>query len=311
MDVESSGGSICLTRVSGSVRAATDSGTITAWINPESAEKHSETVSLPGASQLTSGEGDIVVFLPKNLAANIEAIVENGGARRIEADPALSLQVAKAAQGSGAVKAWASLNGGGAVLRLKTTGGKIKLQYLDSEMALWESMMRDQSARMERELTRAALALHSRPGETPSPWPTSQLSTAPVAPPTPVANPRPATAPERSDVWSGSWVERMEVRLIGGVRMDADEFWTRVTRHPDPIYPEVARKSGIEGTVRLQVRLTQDGKIEVQKLLEGDTVLADSAMAAVKQWRGKPMWTADGKPVDVVSTITFRFKLRD
>jgi TonB family protein len=311
MDVESSGGSICLTRVSGSVRAATDSGTITAWINPESAEKHSETVSLPGASQLTSGEGDIVVFLPKNLAANIEAIVENGGARRIEADPALSLQVAKAGQGSAAVKAWASLNGGGAVLRLKTTGGKIKLQYLDSEMALWESMMRDQSARMERELTRAALAMPARPGETPSAWPTPPIGMAPAVPAAPVTNPRPAAAPDPSDVWSGSWVERMEVRLIGGVRMDADEFWNRVTRHPDPVYPEVARKGGIEGTVRLQVRLTQDGKIEVQKLLEGDTVLADSAMAAVKQWRGKPMWTADGRPVDVVSTITFRFKLRD
>jgi TonB family protein len=312
MDVESSGGSICLTRVSGSVRAATDSGTITAWINPE-AERHSETVNLPGASQLTSGEGDIVVFLPKNLAANIEAIVENGGARRIEADPALALQIAKVSQSSGAVKAWTTLNGGGAVLKLKTTGGKIKLQYSDSEMALWDSMMRDQSARMERELTRAALALPARPGEmaAPAAWPTPQISVAPPAPVAAKANPRPAAAPEPSDVWNGSWVERMEVRLIGGVRMDADEFWTRVTRHPDPVYPEVARKGGIEGTVRLQVRLTQDGKIEVQKLLEGDTVLADAAMAAVKQWRGKPMWTADGKPVDVVSTITFRFKLRD
>src|SRR5215831_15763410 len=95
MDVESSGGSICLTRVSGSVRAATDSGTITAWINPANSEKQGETVSLPGASQLTSGDGDIVVFLPRKLAANLELVVENGGARRIEADPALALQVAK------------------------------------------------------------------------------------------------------------------------------------------------------------------------------------------------------------------------
>jgi len=313
MDVESSGGSICLTRVSGSVRAATDSGTITAWINPANSEKRKEkeSVRLPGASQLTSGDGDIVVFLPRNLAANIEAIVENGGARRIEADPALALQVARLPQGPGAVKAWTSLNGGGAVLRLKTTGGRIKLQYSDSEMALWESMWRDQSARMERELTRSALAapVASRMNEaaTPAPWPMPQVQAAPVAP---SADPQPPARPEPGDVWTGNWVDRMEVRLIGGVRMDGDEFWQRIKRHTEPSYPEVARKAGIEGTVRLQVRMTQDGKIEVMKLLEGDTVLADAAIGAVKQWRGKPVWM-DGKPVDVISTVTFKFKLRD
>jgi TonB family protein len=319
MDVESSGGSICLTRVSGSVKAATDSGTITAWINPDNTEKHSEWVSLPGASQLTSGEGDIVVFLPRNLAANIEAIVENGGARRIESDPALALQMAKASQGSGAVKAWASLNGGGAVLKLKTTGGKIKLQYIDSETALWESMMRDQSARMERELARTAMPVElafpaPKPGVTmhgvARPAPQANVNVAPKAPVAPVAVPQPAAAPDPDSVWNGSLMDRLEVRLIGGVRMDGDNFWKRITHHPEPAYPEIGRKAGIEGTVRLQVRLTPDGKIEVQKLLEGDTVLADAAIAAVKQWRGKPVWM-DGKPVDVISTVTFKFKLRD
>jgi TonB family protein len=305
MDVESSGGSICLTRVSGSVKAATDSGTITAWINPDNTEQHGETVSLPGASQLTSGDGDIVVFLPRKLAANLELVVENGGARRIEADPALALQVAKVSS-SGAIKAWTSLNGGGAVLRLKTTGGRIKLQYSDSETALWESMMRDQSARMERELTRtampAAMAFATPRTAEATPRPEPQPSANPVI--------APAPAPPAPDVWNGNWVDRLEVRLIGGVREDADDFWKRVTRHPAPAYPEIARKAGIEGTVRLQVRLMQDGKIEVMKLLEGDTVLADAAMGAVKQWRGKPVWM-DGKPVDVISTVTFKFKLRD
>jgi TonB family protein len=312
MDVESSGGSICLTRVSGSVRAATDSGTITAWINPVNSEKQQEkAVRLPGASQLTSGDGDIVVFLPRNLAANIEAIVENGGARRIEADPALALQVARVSQSSGAVKAWTSLNGGGAVLRLKTAGGRIKLQYSDSEMALWESMWRDQSARMERELTRSAMpapvAFPRMSEAAAAPWPMPQVHAAPVAP---SAEPQPPERPEPGDMLTGSWVDRMELRLIGGVRMDGDEFWQRIKRHTEPSYPEVARKSGIEGTVRLQVRMTRDGKIEVMKLLEGDTVLADAAMGAVKQWRGKPLWM-DGKPVDVISTVTFKFKLRD
>ena len=306
MDVESSGGSICLTRVSGSVKAATGSGTITAWINPDITEKEHEWVSLAGASQLTSDEGDINVFLPRNLAANIEAIVENGGAQKIEADPALALQIARSAPRSGPVKAVAALNGGGALLRLKTTDGKIKLQFLDSETALWSSMVRDQQVRMERELaTPMAMAMSSMETmDTPAAAPLA--SSAPTAPP----GRAPRAVPDPESVWDGTWVDRLEVRLLGGVREDGDDFWKRITRHPDPMYPEIARKAGIEGTVRLQVRLTQDGRLEVQKLLEGDTILAEAAIAALKQWRGKPVWM-DGKPVDVISTVTFRFKLRD
>lgn len=315
MDVESSGGSICLTRVSGSVRAATDSGTITAWINPDNAEKQHDSVSLPGASQLTSADGDIVVFLPRNLAANIEAIVERGGPHRIEADPALALQFEKVSS-RGPAKAFASLNGGGAVLRLKTTGGKIKLQYMESESALWNSMMQDQQARMERELsaTPAVFASGSFPPLAAAP-PAPATRYAPpvtmpavVAPPTPAPQPAPAADPD--SVLPGTWPNRLENRLLGGVREDGDEFWRHIKQHPNPVYPDIARKAGVEGTVRLQVRLKQDGKIEVEKILEGDTLLADAAIAAMKQWRGKPAWM-DDKPVDVISTLTFRFKLRE
>jgi TonB family protein len=303
MDVESSGGSICLTRVSGSVRAETGSGTITAWINPESssvvssAATHAESaaVSLSGASQLISGEGDIVVFLPRNLAANIEAIVEHGGEHRIQADPALALQIAKSAQSNGPMKAFAALNGGGPILKLKTTGGKIKLQYLESEPALWDAMMRDQRARMERDLAMTPVPVRAMQ------WPEAYPSINPA--------PHPAPQPEQYSVWPGTWVDRIEMRFLGGVREDGDDFLKRVVSAPPPGYPEVARKAGIEGVVRLQVRLKQDGRIEVEKLLDGDTVLADAAIAAVKQWRGKPV-AMDGKPVDVISTVKFEFHLR-
>jgi TonB family protein len=299
MDVESSGGSICLTRVSGSVRAETGSGTITAWINPEasgvgtSSARHAESaaVSLSGASQLISGEGDIVVFLPRNLAANIEAIIEHGGEQRIQADPALALQIAKSAQSNGPLKAVAALNGGGPVLKLKTTGGKIKLQYLESEPALWDAMMRDQKARMERDLAMTPVAARAMQ------WPEANPM------------PNPAPRPEQYSVWPGTWVDRIEMRILGGVREDGDDFLKRVLSAPPPGYPEVARKGGIEGVVRLQVRLKQDGRIEVEKLLDGDTVLADAAIAAVKRWRGKPV-AMDGKPVDVISTVKFEFHLR-
>lgn len=301
MDVESSGGSICLTRVSGAVRAETGSGTITAWINPaavssgtsSASRSATSAVSLSGASQLISGEGDIVVFLPRNLAANIEAIVEHGGEHRIEADPALALQVTKLGPSNGPLKAMAALNGGGPVLKLKTTGGKIKLQYLESETALWDSMMRDQKARMERDLAMTPVAARAMDWPDPSP--------APRGEPTP--------QPEAPSVWPRTWVNELEIRILGGVREDGDDFQKRITSAPRPAYPEIARKAGIEGRVRLQVRMTQDGRIEVQKLLEGDTVLADAAIAAVKRWRGKPV-RMDGKPIDVISTVTFEFHLR-
>jgi TonB family protein len=295
MDVESSGGSICLTRVSGAVRAETGSGTITAWINPEAGGNAKTSVRLDGASQLTSGAGDIVVFLPRNLAANIEAVVEHGGEHRIEADPALALQIARSPQASGPLRAMAALNGGGPVLKLKTTGGKIKLQYLEAESALWDSMMRDQKARMERDLAMTPVAERTMEWPEPSPAPKPSV--------------QPRVQAVKPSEWPGSWVDRLELRILGGIREDGDSFQKRIISAPRPVYPEVARKAGIEGNVRLQVRLTPDGRIEVQKILEGDTVLADAAIGAVKQWRGKPVMM-DGKLVDVISTVSFEFHLR-
>src|SRR5258708_36375474 len=133
MEVQTSGGGICLTRVSNVVRAATGNGTITAWITPDSGDA-SRPVRLPGPSQLSSGTGDIVVFLPRNLAATIEASVENGGADRIEADSALGLNLET--HEDGPVRASGALNGGGAVLKLRSNAGKIRLRYLGAQTSL-------------------------------------------------------------------------------------------------------------------------------------------------------------------------------
>ena len=70
----------------------------------------------------------------------------------------------------------------------------------------------------------------------------------------------------------------------------------------------IARRAGIHGTVALQVRLTKDGRIEVQKLLEGEPVLADAAIDAVKKWQAKPALIS-GRKTAVISTVTFDFQL--
>jgi TonB family protein len=289
MEVESSAGSICLTRVAGSVRAATAGGTIRAWINPD-APSANGTVNLAGASQLSSGDGDIVVFLPRNLAANIEAVVESGGSRSIEADPALGLTFSSPGSRNGSpLRAVGVLNGGGPLLKLRTTAGKIRLQYLDSESALRDSLIREEKERLTQRLSEIPQFTAVANKEL--------VSTQTIAP----------ESEEKID-WLDSWMDKLEIALLGGLREDAGEFQKRLIHSPKPSYPQLARRAGVEGIVRLQVRVTKDGRVEAEKLLEGPPVLADAAMDAVKGWRAKPVWM-DGKQIDVISTVTFNFQL--
>src|SRR5438094_1498382 len=285
MELESTSGSICLTRVAGALQAATSGGTITAWINPDS-PSGGGNVRLAGASQLNSGNGDIVVFLPRNLAANIDATVANGGERRIEADPALHLTMQVPTNGSGPVHAMAVLHGGGAPLKLKTTAGRIRLQFLDSEVALHESLIREQKDRLNKRLAENGFEAVSF-AKTP-------------APSIPADMPPPS---EPKTDWLESWLTSLEIKFRGGMTEDADDFQKRLVNFPKPSYPALAQRAGLQGFVKLQVRVKKDGSVEVQKLLEGEPALADAAIAAVKQWRAKPAWI-NGKPVEVISTVT-------
>lgn len=292
MELESSSGSICLTRVAGALQAATSGGTIRAWINPDS-PAGGGIVRLAGASQLASGNGDIIVFLPRNLAANIDATVANGGERRIEADPALHLTMQGSTNGSGPVHAMAVLNGGGASLKLKTTAGKIRLQFLDSEIALHESLIREQVDRLNKRLKENGFdPVSFTPG------------VVPVIPPLPEI---PTSAEAKTD-WLESWLASLEIAVRGGVTENPDDFQKRLVNFPKPSYPALAQRAGLQGIVKLQVRVKKDGSIEVQKLIEGEPALADAAIAAVKQWRAKPA-SMNGKQIEVISTVTFNFQL--
>jgi TonB family protein len=292
MELESSSGSICLTRVAGALQAATSGGTITAWINPDP-PSGGGNVRLAGASQLASGSGDIVVFLPRNLAANIDATVANGSERHIEADPALHVAIQASTIGSGSVHAMAVLNGGGAPLKLRTTSGKIRLRFLDSEIALHQTLVREQVDRLNKRLKENGFA--------------QVLFPYGVGPTTP-ALPEAPVAPEAKTDWLESWLVNLEIAFRGGITEDPDDFQRRLVNFPKPSYPALAQRAGLQGMVKLQVRVKKDGSVEVQKLLEGDPALADAAIAAVKQWRAKPA-SINGKQVAVISTVTFNFQL--
>ncbi|MGA2810931.1 MAG: energy transducer TonB [Candidatus Acidiferrum sp.] len=317
MNVESNGGSICLTRVASAVQAATTDGTITAWINPDSAPdagsavgpglraaRSDATVRLAGASQLASRNGDIVVFLPRNLAVTIDALVASGDVHRIIADPAIHLALQAAEDHTaGSVHAIATLNGGGTPLKLRTTSGNISLQFLDSQIALRDALIHDELTRLNQESGEASLATADlKPGfyfrnDTEG----RSLARMPETRELP-------QIPEVKSDWLRTMMDALEVAVTGGLHEDPKDFQKRLTRSPHPSYPALAQGAGIQGLVKLQVRVTKEGHVEVLKVLEGEPVLADAAASSVKQWQAKP-GEVNGKPVDVYSMVTFNFQL--
>ena len=287
MEVETSGGSICLTRVANTVRAETGEGTITAWITPDARDSH-KPVRLPGPSQLSSRTGDIVVFVPRDLALTVDATVENGGPNRIEVDPALPLNIQAHAVGSS--HAVGNLNGGGAVLKLHTAAGKIRLKYLDEEASLRQSLLDEQKQRLAQKLSDAGLADgNSHP-----------------APTAPLPNLLPA-ANEAKEDWFDEVKHLIELKIYGGIHEDEKDFKKRWVFYPSPDYPQLAMRAGIQGRVRLQVRLKADGTLTVERVLEGEPALVDAATAAVQQWRATPE-QIEGKNVEVISTVSFNFR---
>lgn len=60
--------------------------------------------------------------------------------------------------------------------------------------------------------------------------------------------------------------------------------------NPPPIYPNEAKRRGIEGIVLVQLSLTQTGVVDKATALlpRADTLLEEAALAAVRTWRFKP-----------------------
>jgi TonB family protein len=76
----------------------------------------------------------------------------------------------------------------------------------------------------------------------------------------------------------------------------------------EPEYPEAARLGRIQGPVVLDVRIGRDGAIQNVKWVSGRLVLANAAIAAVKQWQFRPHMV-QGQPVEMQTKVTLNFKL--
>jgi len=82
--------------------------------------------------------------------------------------------------------------------------------------------------------------------------------------------------------------------------------------NPKPPYPEIARRRGYEGQVRLEVEVSANGgvkKVRVQKS-SGYEILDRSALETVRDWRFTPA-RFGGMPVKSTVIVPITFKLKE
>lgn len=75
-----------------------------------------------------------------------------------------------------------------------------------------------------------------------------------------------------------------------------------------PVYPEQARRQGVQGQVVLKAVIGKDGTVAELRPLQGPQELTAAAIDAVQHWRFRP-YELKGKPVEVETDIRLNFQL--
>jgi len=75
-----------------------------------------------------------------------------------------------------------------------------------------------------------------------------------------------------------------------------------------PIYPDLAREAGVDGTVNVQALVGKDGKVKDTKVVKSVPMLDAAAVTAVRQWVFKPA-LSNNQPVAVWVMVPVRFSL--
>lgn len=94
---------------------------------------------------------------------------------------------------------------------------------------------------------------------------------------------------------------------VGVVHVSAqqtDDISRRAKAKVQPVYPELARKMNIAGTVKIEVVVAPTGIVKEARVVGGHPVLANAALDAAKKWRFEPA-TAESSGV-----IEFKFEPR-
>ena len=95
---------------------------------------------------------------------------------------------------------------------------------------------------------------------------------------------------------------------IQPVRPGGDIQEPRKIKNVLPVYPELAKKARVQGTVILETIIDPQGNVTNVRVLRSIALLDQAAINAVKQWKYEPT-LLNGVPVPIVMTVKVRFQL--
>lgn len=80
------------------------------------------------------------------------------------------------------------------------------------------------------------------------------------------------------------------------------EIVRRAKTKVQPVYPELARKMNLTGTVKVEVVVAANGTVRDAKVVGGHPVLATAALDAARKWRFEPA------TVETSGVVDFKFE---
>ncbi len=75
----------------------------------------------------------------------------------------------------------------------------------------------------------------------------------------------------------------------------------KIKNKVQPVYPDLAKRMNVTGSVKVEVVIAQNGTIKSTKVIGGHPLLVETAVDAVKKWRFEP------GSEETTTTVEFKF----
>jgi TonB family protein len=93
---------------------------------------------------------------------------------------------------------------------------------------------------------------------------------------------------------------------VGAVRAAGQDEQSEIVRRAKtkvaPVYPDLAKKMNLTGTVKVEVVVATNGSVKEAKVVGGHPVLATAALEAVRKWKFEPA------SVETSGVVDFKFE---